>query len=180
MLILKYHLTEEEFFEFNYYTGWAAPGKRSYRIRYTIRFVFYYAVVAALYLIAIRKGSLAGAIIFLIPAILLIFLIPWLILRGTRQRIRSILAQPENKHVLSAAEVVLTDTEIIDKDEASESKYAWDAIIRKAETPKAYYLYTNSHHAIVIPKRALVNAQDKQELQRLFNQHLSLSSEFAG
>ena len=70
------------------------------------------------------------------------------------------------------------DTGIVDKDTASETKYTWEAIVRKAETPTSYYLYTNTHHAIVIPKRVLGNLQEKQELHRLLNQHLPLSSEF--
>ncbi|WP_315814442.1 YcxB family protein [Paraflavitalea speifideaquila] len=68
---------------------------------------------------------------------------------------------------------------MIDKDEASESKYTWEAIVRKAETPFCYYLYTNSHHAIVIPKRAARNTAEKQELERMLNQYLSLTSEFS-
>jgi hypothetical protein len=93
--------------------------------------------------------------------------------------VKDILRQPENEHVLGETEVILMDTGILDKDAASESKYSWDAIVRKAETPFCYYLYTNSHHAIVIPKRAVRNAEDKKELERLLNQHLTLTSEFS-
>lgn len=178
MLILKYHLTEDEYFDFNYYTGWTAPEKRGYRISYTLRFVFYYFAIAALYLFAIGNRTFSGFLIFGISGLLILLLIPTLVRRGIRQRIRATLAQPENKHVLSASEVILMDTGIIDKDEATETKYTWEAITRKAETPSSYYLYTNSYHAIVIPKRVIINAEDRRELQRLFNQHLSLESEF--
>jgi hypothetical protein len=181
MLILKYHLTEDEYFDFNYYTGWAAPEKKGYRIKYTLRFVFYYLAIATLYLVAVGdRGSLSGLLIFGIPGLAFFFLIPWLVRRGIRQRIRATLTQPENKHVLSAAEVILMDTGIIDKDEASETKYTWEAITRKAETPSSLYLYTNTYHAIVIPKRVLINNEDRKELQRLLNQHLSLEAEFRG
>lgn len=178
MVILKYHLTEEEYFDFNYYTGWAAPDKKVYRIRYALRFVFWYVVFAGLYLYMVWGFSASGFAIFGIMAVIYILLIPALIKRGIRQRVRSLLAQPENKHVLQESEVILMDTGIIDKDTASETKYTWEAIVRKAETPTSYYLYTNTHHAIVIPKRVLGNLHDKQELHRLLNQHLPLSSEF--
>lgn len=179
MVILKYHLTEDEYFDFNYYTSWSAPERRGYRIRYYLRFLFWYVLIVVFYLYANSRYNVnAGTVIFGIVAIIYFLLVPFLIKRGIRQRVRATLAMPENKHVLEESEVVVMDTGIVDKDTASETKYSWEAIVRKAETPTSYYLYTNSHHAIVIPKRVLGNAAEKQELQRLLNQHLPLSSEF--
>ena len=179
MVILQYHLTEEEYFDFNYYTSWAAPRRRGYRIRYYLRFLFWYVLIIALYLFGNRTYNLnLGAIIFGVVALAYFLMVPTLIKKGVRQRVRSTLGMPENKHVLEAAEVTIMDTGIIDKDTASETKYTWDAIVWKAETPTSYYLYTNSYHAIVIPKRVITNGQDRQELQRLLDQHLPLSSEF--
>ena len=179
MVILKYQLTEEEYFHFNYYTGWAAPEKRAYRIRYMLRAILTYVVIAAAYLLLVQKDtSITGILIFLAPALIYFLLIPTLVKRGIRQRSRATLALPENRNVLEVGEVIIADTGIVGKDSMSESKYTWEAIIRKAETPRCYYLYTNSYHAIVIPKRTLSNAEERQELKRLFNQHLSLSSEF--
>ena len=179
MLILKSRLTEEEYFDFNYYTAWATPAKKSYRIWYALRTVFWYAVIAGIYLFAVLKGDLfPGLAIFGVTTLAYFLLVPTLVKRGVRQSVRTTLEQPENRHILEESEIVLMDTGIIDKDTASESKYTWEAIVRKAETPSSYYLYTNSHHAIVIPKRVLISPQEKQELQRLLDQHLPLSSEF--
>lgn len=179
MVILKYELTEEEYFNFSYYTGWAAPERRAFRIRYVLRAIFTYAIIAAAYLFLVQKDtSVSGMLIFAAPAIIYFFLIPMLVKRGIRQKVRAALAKPENSSILEMAEVIISDTGIMETDSNSESKYTWEAINRKAETPLCYYLYTNSHHAIVIPKRVLKNAEEKKELERLFNQHLSLSSEF--
>lgn len=178
MVIFKYHLTEEEYFEFNYYTAWTAPEKKGYRIRYYIRFIIWYILFAALYLVTVWGVSASGFAIFGIMAVVIFLLIPEIVKRSIRQRVRSTLSQIENRHVLQESEVILMDTGIIDKDTASETKYTWEAIVRKSETPSSYYLYTNTYHAIVIPKRVLGSFQDKLELQRLLNQHLPLSSEF--
>lgn len=181
MLVLKYHLTEDEYFDYNYFTAWSAPEKKGYRIRYYLRVFLLYAAVAILFIIGSRSRQMTtDFIIFGVIAITYFLLVPWLIRKSIGRRVKDILRQPENQHVLGEAEVILMDTGIIDKDEASESKYSWEAIVRKAETPFCYYLYTNSHHAIVIPKRALRDVAEKQELERLLNQHLSLTSEFSG
>ena len=180
MLVLKYHLTEEEYFDYNYYTAWSAPEKKGYRIWYYLRVFLLYAAVAVLFIISRKSQQLLwDAIIFGIIALVYFIMVPWLIRKSIGRRIRDMLRQPENQHVLSESEVSIADAGITDKDEASESKYSWDAIVRKGETPLCYYLYTNSYHAIVIPKRAVRNDADKKELERLFDTHLSLTSEFS-
>ncbi|MFT3823510.1 MAG: YcxB family protein [Chitinophagaceae bacterium] len=180
MLTLKYHLTEEEYFNYNYYTAWAAPDKKGYRLRYYFRVFLMYAAIAALYIFANHSHQLViDLVIFTAIAVAYFLMVPWLIKRSIRKRVHNILREPENHHILEEAEVILSDTGIIDKDPSSESRYDWDAIVKKADTPDCYYLYTNSHHAILIPKRTLTTPQDKRELDRLFNTWLSLSSEFA-
>jgi hypothetical protein len=179
MLNLRYNLTEEEFFDYNYYTTWSSPDKKGYRTRYYLRVFLLYAAVAVLFIVSNHSQQMAvDFAIFGVIALTYFLLVPWLIKRSIRKRVNDILRQPENGHVLGVAEVTLTDYGIIDKDESSETKYTWDAIVRKAETSFCYYLYTNSHHAIVIPKRTVRHEADQQELERLLNAHLPLSSDF--
>ena len=179
MLVLKYHLTEEEYFDYNYYTSWSAPDKKRYRLQYYFRVLIMYAVVAGLYTYATRSHQLVlDAVIFIAIGILYFLLVPSLIKNSIRKRVRDILSQQENKHILDETEVILSDTGIIDKDKASESKYSWEAIVRKSETSACYYLYTNSYHAIVIPKRAVIDPKERQELENMLDRFLSLSSEF--
>lgn len=179
MLTLRYHLTEEEYFDYNFYTAWGAPDKKAYRIRYYLRVFALYAAIAGLYIFSKHTEQIfIDFIIFGIIATVYFLLVPYLIKRSIQRRVRTILTQPENQHILEEAEVVLMDTGIVDKDNASESKYSWEAVVKKAETPTSYYLYTNSYHAIVIPKRVLISTNDRKELERLFNQYLPLSSEF--
>lgn len=179
MLHIKYHLSEEEYFNYNYYTAWAAPDRRQYRILYYTKVLLLYAAVAGLYIIANPDHQWkTDLMVFGAIALIYTILVPFLIRRSVRKRVKDILKRPENKHVLEECEVILMDTGIVDKDKASESKYQWEAIVKKAETPTGYYLYTNSYHAIVIPKRALAGPGEEKELERLMNTYLPLSSEF--
>ena len=179
MLILKYHLTEAEFFDYNYYTAWASPDKKGYRIRYYLRVFLLYTAVAVLFIVSNHSQQMGiDFVIFGAIAMAYFLMVPWLIKRSIHKRVRDMLREPDNDHILGATEVILTDTGIVDKDDASESKYNWEAIVRKGETPLCYYLYTNSQHAIVIPKRVLRDAAEKKEMERLLNTYLSLSSEF--
>jgi hypothetical protein len=179
MVILKFRLTREEYFTFNYYTAWSAPSRKNYRVRYYVRMLLIYGLIAGLYIFAKYSGRLIiDLIIFLGVGAFYVFLIPFLIKRSVRRRAEDILAEKENAHILDDAEVILSENGIVDKDKVSESRYAWDAIVRKADTPDSYYLYTNTYHAIVIPKRVLTNATERSELEELFTRYLPLSSEF--
>jgi YcxB-like protein len=180
MLSLKFHLTEEEYFEYNYYTTWAAPHKRAYRIRYYVKVFALYTVIAGLYIFTNHSHRITfDLLIFAIIGLIYFLLVPWLIKNSIRRRTRNIVSEPSNQHVLDLSEIIFTDSGIIDQDNQSQSKYDWDAIVKKAETHNCYYLYTNSYHAIVIPKRAIKSPHDRKELDHYFNHYLSLSSEFA-
>lgn len=181
MLHLKYHLLEEEYFEYNHYTAWAAPDRKQYRIFYYLKVLLLYGGVVALYIFSNpAHHRIVDFSVFGIIAFAYFLLIPFLIKRSIRRRAKQLLEQSENKHILDECEVILTDTGITDKDKATESKYTWDAIVKTGETINSYYLYTNSYHAIVIPKRMVKYTSDKKELKRLLTAHLPLSTDFSG
>jgi YcxB-like protein len=180
MLSFKFNLTEEEYFEYNYYTAWAAPHKKAYRIRYYVKVFALYSIIAILYIFTNHSHRLAiDLAIFAVIGIVYFLLVPWLIKNSIRRRTKNIISEPENQHVLDESEIIITESGIIDQDTLSQSKYDWDAIVKKAETTNSYYLYTNSYHAIVIPKRVIKSPHEKKELDYFFNHFLSLSSEFA-
>jgi hypothetical protein len=178
MLVLKYHLTEEEYLDYNYFTAWTSPDRKSYRLKYYLQVMVLYFAVAGLYITVNRSHTLLlDSSVFLTIGTIYFLMVPWLVKRSIRMRVKRILAQPANQHVLNESEVTLTENGILDRDTVSESRYGWEAIVRKAETNLCYYLYTNSYHAIVIPKR-VIKLSEQQLLVNFFNTHLSLSSDF--
>jgi len=175
MVKLQFKLTAKEYYQYNYYTAWAAPTKKRYRIIYFLRVILLYAAVAFLYIISSRSHILWLDIsVFLFTGTVYLVLIPFFIQWSVKRRVRSILSKKENHHVLDEAEVILSDSGITDRDTISESRYNWDAIVEFADTPTAWYLYTNSYHAIVIPKRVVADDNEIREAERLFAAHLPL------
>jgi len=181
MVILRFRLTQEEYYQYNYYTAWSDPSKGAYRLRYFARVFILYGVVASLYIITNSSHMIGVDIsVFVATGSVYLLLVPFFIRWSVRRRVRDILSRKENLHVLDEAEIHLSDSGILDKDPVSESRYDWDAVVRMAETPESYYLYTNSYHAIVIPKRAIRSDDDKAEIGRLFIEHLPLSAALPG
>jgi hypothetical protein len=179
VLTLQFNLTREEFLEYNYYTSWSSPDRRSYRFKYFLRVLVLYGAVAAgyVYINRNRHDLLTDAFVFGAIGLIYALIVPVLVKRSIKSRVNAMLREPENQHILQASEITLSEQGIIDKDNASESRYNWEAIVKKVETKDCYYLYTSSYHAILIPMRALANAEEKKELKRLLDQHLPLASD---
>jgi hypothetical protein len=179
MIILKFSLTGKEYFDFNYFTAWASPEKKGYRFRYYLRIIALYSLIALIYVVANNDHD-PGIDFLVFGAIGLIYisLIPFLIRKSVQKRVDQILNDPANAHVLDQSEIILSETSIIDRDKVTETRYEWDAIVRKAEAFDCFYLYTNSYHAIVIPMRVLTSTGTLQEVLDLINTKLPISAEF--
>ena len=174
MVSLKFRLTEDEYLQYNYFTAWSAPARKKYRVYYFLRVIIIYGAVAMLYIIATRQHYIWIDIsVFIITGLIYLVMIPYLVKGSIRRKVKDILSKQENQHVLDDAEIILADDGITDRDTHTESRYDWDAIVRLAETPDSYYLYTNSYHAIVIPKRS-VSKEQESELTRLLSENLPL------
>lgn len=179
MLTLQFNLTREEFLEYNYFTSWSSPDRKTYRLRYFLRVMGLYAFIAGTYIWFNRFSHdvVTDLLVFGSIGLIYAFLVPVLIKRSVVSRVNAMLKEPENQHILDTSTIILTDQGITDKDKASESRYNWEAIVKKVETKDCFYLYTSSYHAILIPKRILISGTDSAELKRLLDQHLPLSSE---
>jgi YcxB-like protein len=177
-LVLKYNLSREEYLDYNYFTAWSSPSKRKYRVKYYLQVSTFYIAIAGLYMYANRSDSiLLHVSVFFTIGVLYFVLVPFIVRRSIKSKVKIILSQPANQHVLGATEVVLTENGITDRDSASETTYSWDQIVRRAETKLCYYLYTNAYHAIVIPRR-LLHAGKEDAFKKLLDTHLPLSSDF--
>ncbi len=176
MINLKFHLTREEFFSFNYYTTWAAPFRKKYRMMYYTRVLLLYSVVASVYVLSWHRGQwFIDFLIFTVVGLVYVTLVPFFVQRSIRSRVAAMLKEKENQHILDQSEVIISEDGIVDRDTVSETQYNWDAIVRSSETDFFFYLYTNSYHAIVVPKRVLSDQQHKT-LRGLLERHLPLSS----
>jgi hypothetical protein len=177
MISLKFKLTEEEYYRFNYFTAWADPKRKRFRINYFLRVIVIYAAVASVYIYATRTHLVWIDIsVFILTGLGYLFLVPFFVKRSVQRRVRDILSKKENQHILDESEVVLSPSGIVDRDTLSESRYAWEAIVRFAENTDAIYLYTNSHHAIVIPRRVMREAAVEQQAEDLIRGHLPLDA----
>jgi YcxB-like protein len=178
-MTLGFSLTREDFFQFNYYTSWAAPEKKEFRVRYYLKTIGYaLAAILILYFIERPGNAVRFFTIGIVIAIIWGLIVGYYSMQNSfKKRIKSFAEDQNNSTFFTKTELMLTEFGIVSRDENSEVKYNWDAIVKRAETKDYIYLYLNVVQAIVIPKRIL-SPDDKKELNELLNKNLSLKAEF--
>lgn len=79
----------------------------------------------------------------------------------------------EDGSFLGAKECEFTEAQIMAVDKHSESKYNWSGIKRLEESKKAFYLYTDTLYAILIPKRTFSNETEMDLFRDLVNRKVN-------
>lgn len=99
---------------------------------------------------------------FLLFLALFIVFLPWISKRNIARTLAT------SKFGLKR-EMLISEEEIIVKTEASDSTFAWNAILKTSESELSYFLFIASNQALLIPKDCLT-AETEAELLALFNQ----------
>ncbi len=179
MLILKYALRPEDHYTFNYYRLWYDPALKRQRYAYYLRVIFYSAVGFALFHAAANRPVNGPLILVYVVFVgIAILLVPSLVKMNIRKQVNRLLKSPANRNLLDTSEVMISDAGIVLKDETSENRYEWKAIIRKQETREHYYLYINAMLVITIPKRVFSSEAEKKEFDLYLSRNISLEAEF--
>jgi hypothetical protein len=178
MITLNFKLTKEDYFNYYYYSTYLAPGKKAAVIKSRLKGFFIFSFLLLLIRFTSPERTLDTFFFISIAMMASIYLLPlFTVEMDTRKQINAFLNNPLNCYLLMKTEVIISETGISAKDEFTESKYQWNAILKKEETKEYYFLFTNSIQAIVIPKRILATAVEKETLSKLMAQHISFDAE---
>ena len=179
MLVLKYALGPGDHYAFNYFRLWSDPALKKQRLAYYLRVAIYSAVGFAIFHAATSKPvNFSIILVYVVFVIIAIFMVPGLVKMNIRKQVNRLLKSPVNNNLLRSSEVMVSDAGIVLKDDASESKYEWKAIIKKQETKDCYYLHINSMLVITIPKRVFTSDLEKKEFDLYLSRNISLEVEF--
>ena len=75
------------------------------------------------------------------------------------------------------SEMIIGETGITVKDEATNASYKWSAFIKKYDRNDVYYLYMSSNLALIIPKRVFRSKAEKESFEVMLAQHLPLHAD---
>jgi len=177
MVSLHYDITNEDYVSFYTFVFWE-EGKKKRRLNFLKQAVFLLVFLVILY---VAGGRASFNVLSISIYALLFFSLVLPLLNGKNNIIRNaekICDDVENESIFTTYNFVATDTDLLLKNKFVEAKYFWNAIVRKSETTTHYFLFENAMQAIIIPKRACKNDEEKLALSKLLSRNLSIDAEF--
>ncbi|MBC7948176.1 MAG: YcxB family protein [Chitinophagaceae bacterium] len=180
MPVIEYTLTESEFLEYNFYTGWQAPDRKNYRLKYYFSNLALFVVMTSVILFAMDSGKIRASSLLIIGigVVVLFLLVRYRVRAIFDKQGRSLIERSGANSVLSRTMLNISENGLFGKTDVAEVKYTWNAFQKKLVVNKCYYLYLNAKQAVVIPLRAFSNESDKKEFERLLLAHFPLQSTF--
>ena len=177
MVSIQYDITKEDYVNFYTFVFWE-EGKKKRRLNFLKQAGFLSAFLVILYF-AGGRASFNTLSISIYALIFFSVVLP--LLNGKNAIIRNaekICDDVENESIFTTYNLVASDGELIIKTKFTESKYFWHSVIKKSETASHYFLFENAMQAIIIPKRACKNEEEKLALIKILSRNLSIDAEF--
>jgi YcxB-like protein len=179
MICLQFTLSKEDLFQFSYFTGWTAQWNKKKRLTYYVKFILTYVIFLSVALIFWKKNlaNYNAIIFFAVILFISLLILPAWIRSSFRRTTESFYSDPKNSTFFLKSELTIDENGINNKDGVSSTNYSWSAIVKKAETPRYFYLYVNSVMAMVIPKTSFTSMAEQKEFEKLLLIHLPLQAE---
>jgi len=178
MISLRYSITKEDYVNYYTYVTWDAPENRKKRIYYYIRQIIPILLfILAFYYTGIFERNSKFILVILGFIFITAFLSVFNVRSNAMKRAEKITNDPGNNTIFQDVDLTVSETGIIAKGISTETKYQWNAFIKKQESLAYYFLFTSSIQAMIIPKRIFNNADERLAFEKILSQHLSFDAE---
>jgi len=94
-----------------------------------------------------------------------------------RRQAEKVISDPANSAFFKEVSYEFSETGITRKDEFTESKYQWPAIVRKEETKEFYFLMTSSTNGMILPRRVFKTTDEKMLFEKMLSKYISFDAE---
>ena len=163
MLKLTYHVTEEDYLNFNLFH--LKHSKTAINAMRAQRFmgpgIFILASI-------ILPSILDIPFLFLftplfIASVLWFVYFPDRFYKRVTSSVKKMLREGKNEHLIGEHVMVMTDEGIVETSPASEMKVNWSGIKQLNENEQYFFLFNSSMSAFIVPKRDLPNVEEIRE-----------------
>ena len=177
-MILKYAVTKEDYIEYYTYVSWDAPEQKKKKINYYLRQVLINGgLIALIFYTGVFSFHFWYMYIYLGILLLTTAIQIFSARNNISKQAEKVTGDVNNASIFSEKIMEIDDSGILLKDALTESRFRWEAFIKKQENNNYYFLFTSSIEAIIIPKRIFKLSEEKSKFEKLLIQHLSLDAE---
>jgi hypothetical protein len=178
MLAIQYTLSKQDYVNFYTYMYWDVKEKRRARLRNIVKHAIFFLLFCSVFFFSGLYGRLNSLLSLVFLAFFANIFIP--LLTGKANLVseaENVANNPDNFSIFSETNLSFLDTSIDMKNDIVQSTLKWQAILKKVEVKDYYYLYLNAMQAIIIPKRAFKNNDEKNTFDKILSRNLSLEAE---
>jgi YcxB-like protein len=177
-MIIKYAVTKEDYIEYYTYVSWDAPERKKKKINYYLRQVIINGgIIALVFYTGVFSFHFWYMYIYLGILLLTTAVQIFSARNNVAKQAEKVTLDENNASIFSEKIMEIDDGGILIKDAVMESRFRWQAFIKKQENTNYYFLFTSAIEAIIIPKRIFKIAEEKSRFEKLLMQHLSLDAE---
>ena len=171
----QYNFTKEDYTAYYNHVMWASGAKKKERINNLLKTLGNVLVFGAIFFyVSGRQYSLK----IILPAFIIIIGISALSLFVYKtkldKQLEAFLENDENKNIFIANSLFANEKEITIKTEFAQHTYRWQSFINKVEIDTHYFLFINAVQAIIIPKKAFINNDEKIAFDKILSSTLPL------
>jgi hypothetical protein len=175
MITLNYTIYEQEYKDFYYFLGWAAPHKKNDRIKYQFTSISTYLVlfVGVYYFTRPFPLGIPAFIVMAICGVGLYYYNNFRLKRHFYNQGTKVYNDSDRDY----GEVIIGESGIHGKSKDSEVHYKWSAFTKKYETASAYYLLMTAGMGVILPKRVFKSDSEKEAFEKILAQYLPLQAD---
>ena len=171
----QYNFTKEDYTAYYHHVMWSSGAKKKERINNLLKTLGNIVVFGAIFYYASGRQF---SFTIIIPVFILIFGLSAisLFLYKTKldKQLEAFLENEENKNIFISNSLFANEQELTIKTEFVQHTYRWKSFINKVEIDTHYFLFINAVQAIIIPKKAFINNDEKIAFDKILSSTLPL------
>ncbi len=153
--------TAKDYFEFNYYSQWSSPEKKSQRLKYRLIMFSIVFFMPFLYGHKLNEYGIFEYCLGLMAIVFALLLGPWtkLILK---MRSDKVFKDGKNINLIGHRRIDFTDSKVCVKSDTEYSEIEWKAFEKLGESDEYLFLFMAADQALLIPKKQLTEMEIKE------------------
>jgi YcxB-like protein len=178
MITIDYKLSREDYSQYFNYVALFAPGKKKALILTWIKRFFVMSSFLVLIKIVEKPVNFDTYFFYSLAIVAAIYIAPIFDINNVyRKTILAYVDNPLNANIFNDANISISENGILAKGKHAETKYNWDAIVKKEEDSVFYYLFLTTDQALLIPKRCLKLPEQKELFEKLLAKNISFNAD---
>lgn len=157
---INYHLTEEDYLNFNmYHVKNSKTAMKSLNLQRILGSIFF-IVFAYLFTIIAETENSGLLIVFIIVGVLWFIFYPKYFYAHVKRQTKKMIQEGKNGGLLGEHHLVMNKAGILETTSSGETKVSWAGLKKFAEDEDNFYLYNSGFSALILPKRDVTNEQE--------------------